>query len=145
MKKHTDKNMRSQEFNVGDKVMVKLLPQDPSHKHHQEYMVKWQGYTKEENTWERAVNLSAYNDKIEAYHMQKLTRASTALVEDNVMGCPLAPTMISTTPLHPSTIAPMRLPCKAHARPFRLALMRPTTTAPCALSYLAQCPGTLPT
>ncbi|KAK3006922.1 hypothetical protein RJ639_016777 [Escallonia herrerae] len=28
MKKHTDKNRRSQEFNVGDKVMVKLLPQD---------------------------------------------------------------------------------------------------------------------
>ncbi|KAK3005022.1 hypothetical protein RJ639_015587 [Escallonia herrerae] len=28
MKKHADKNMRSQEFNVGDKVMVKLLPQD---------------------------------------------------------------------------------------------------------------------
>ncbi|KAK3011012.1 hypothetical protein RJ639_011916 [Escallonia herrerae] len=28
MKKHADRNMRSQEFNVGDKVMVKLLPQD---------------------------------------------------------------------------------------------------------------------
>ncbi|KAK3023897.1 hypothetical protein RJ639_044519 [Escallonia herrerae] len=28
MKKHADKNKRSQEFNVGDKVMVKLLPQD---------------------------------------------------------------------------------------------------------------------
>ncbi|KAK3003093.1 hypothetical protein RJ639_018594 [Escallonia herrerae] len=28
MKKHADKNRRSQEFNVGDKVMVKLLPQD---------------------------------------------------------------------------------------------------------------------
>ncbi|KAK2982571.1 hypothetical protein RJ640_023898 [Escallonia rubra] len=28
MKKHADKNMRSQEFNVGEKVMVKLLPQD---------------------------------------------------------------------------------------------------------------------
>ncbi|KAK2995018.1 hypothetical protein RJ640_012258 [Escallonia rubra] len=28
MKKHADKNMRCQEFNVGDKVMVKLLPQD---------------------------------------------------------------------------------------------------------------------
>ncbi|KAK3037503.1 hypothetical protein RJ639_030311 [Escallonia herrerae] len=28
MKKHSDKNRRSQEFNVGDKVMVKLLPQD---------------------------------------------------------------------------------------------------------------------
>ncbi|KAK3002238.1 hypothetical protein RJ639_021301 [Escallonia herrerae] len=28
MKKHTDKNRRSQEFNEGDKVMVKLLPQD---------------------------------------------------------------------------------------------------------------------
>ncbi|KAK3000555.1 hypothetical protein RJ639_020576 [Escallonia herrerae] len=28
IKKHADKNNRSQEFNVGDKVMVKLLPQD---------------------------------------------------------------------------------------------------------------------
>ncbi|KAK2976529.1 hypothetical protein RJ640_012316 [Escallonia rubra] len=28
MKKHADKNRRFQEFNVGDKVMVKLLPQD---------------------------------------------------------------------------------------------------------------------
>ncbi|KAK3032654.1 hypothetical protein RJ639_034920 [Escallonia herrerae] len=28
MTKHADKNRRSQEFNVGDKVMVKLLPQD---------------------------------------------------------------------------------------------------------------------
>ncbi|KAK3042744.1 hypothetical protein RJ639_000802 [Escallonia herrerae] len=28
MKKHPDKNRRSQEFNVGNKVMVKLLPQD---------------------------------------------------------------------------------------------------------------------
>ncbi|KAK3032811.1 hypothetical protein RJ639_035417 [Escallonia herrerae] len=28
MKKHVDKNRRSQEFNVGDKVMVKLLPHD---------------------------------------------------------------------------------------------------------------------
>ncbi|KAK3012846.1 hypothetical protein RJ639_010346 [Escallonia herrerae] len=28
MKKHADKNRRSQEFNVGDKIMVKLLPQD---------------------------------------------------------------------------------------------------------------------
>ncbi|KAK3003758.1 hypothetical protein RJ639_018387 [Escallonia herrerae] len=171
MKKHVDKNRRSQEFNVGDKVMVKLLPQDckflrrrdsrllqkyegpltivkkigkmaykvdPPHwwsrqlhpvfhvsmlkpfyedtadpsrdqirkqglkpkavgkrvaeailndkvitasrKRHQEYLVKWQGHMDEENTWERAADLSAYADKIEAYHMQKLTRASTALV-----------------------------------------------------------------
>ncbi|KAK3025852.1 hypothetical protein RJ639_041300 [Escallonia herrerae] len=28
MKKHADKNRRSQEFNVGNKVMVKLMPQD---------------------------------------------------------------------------------------------------------------------
>ncbi|KAK3009746.1 hypothetical protein RJ639_014543 [Escallonia herrerae] len=94
MKKHADKNMISQEFNVGDKVMVKLLPQDrkflrgrdsrllqkyegpltimkkiASRKRHQEYLVKWQGYMEEENTWERVADLSAYNDKIEAYHM----------------------------------------------------------------------------
>ncbi|KAK3041348.1 hypothetical protein RJ639_002329 [Escallonia herrerae] len=179
MKKHTDKNRRSQEFNVGDKVMVKLLPQDrkflrgrdsrllqkyegpltivkkigkmaykvdPPHwwsrqlhpvfhvsmlkpfyedtadpsrgqirrqglkpkaagkrvaeailndrvitafcKRHQEYLVKWQGHMDEENTWERVADLSAYADKIEAYHMQKLTRASTALVGENVTGPP---------------------------------------------------------
>ncbi|KAK2989333.1 hypothetical protein RJ640_015044 [Escallonia rubra] len=190
MKKHADKNRRSQEYNVGDKVMVKLLLQDRkflrgrdsrllqkyegpltivkkigkmaykvtppqwwsrqlhpvfhvsmlkpfyedaadpskgeikrpglkpkvdgkrvaepilndiviivSRKHHQDYLVKWQGYTEKENTWERAADLSAYNDKIEAYHMQKLTRASTALVWENFMGYPLAPSMTSTTPL----------------------------------------------
>ncbi|KAK2981125.1 hypothetical protein RJ640_016294 [Escallonia rubra] len=157
MKKHADKNRRSHEFNVGDKVMVKLLPQDrkflrgrdsrhlqkyegpltivkkigkmaykvdPPHwwsrqlhpvfhvsmlkpfyedtadpsrgqirrpglkpkaagkrvaeailndrvitasrKRHQEYLVKWQGYMDEENTWEQAADLSAYTDKIEA-------------------------------------------------------------------------------
>ncbi|KAK2979365.1 hypothetical protein RJ640_018445 [Escallonia rubra] len=145
MKKHADKNRRSQEFNVGDKVMVKLLPQDrkflrgrdsrllkkyegpltigkkigkmaykvdppapsrlsPSRKRHQEYLVKWHGYMDEENTWERAVDLSAYTDKIEAYHMQKLKRASTALVGENVTGYPLHPP--STTPLHPSCTAP---------------------------------------
>ncbi|KAK3006913.1 hypothetical protein RJ639_017293 [Escallonia herrerae] len=120
MKKHADKNKRSQEFNVGDKVMVKLLPQDPSCKRHQEYLVKWQGYKEEENTWERAADLS-YNDKIEAYHMQKLTRASTALVGDNVTGCLLAPTMTSTVPLCPSSTA----------------LLCPSSTAPHAQ---LQCP-----
>ncbi|KAK2991631.1 hypothetical protein RJ640_025114 [Escallonia rubra] len=197
MKKHADKNRRSQEFNVGDKVMVKLLPQDrkflrgrdsrllqkyegpliivkkigkmaykvdppnlwsrqlhpvfhvsmlkpfyedtadpsrgqirrpglkpkaagkrvaeailndrvitASRKRHQEYLVKWQGYMDEENTWERAADLSAYTDKIEAYHMQKLTRTSTALVGENVTGCPLHPP--STAPPHPSCTAPPR-------------------------------------
>ncbi|KAK2970520.1 hypothetical protein RJ640_001725 [Escallonia rubra] len=197
MKKHADKNRTSQEFNVGDKVMVKLLPQDrkflrgkdsrllqkyegpltivkklgkmaykvdlpnwwsrqlhpvfhismlkpfyedtadpskgqirrpglkpkaagkrvaeailndrvitASRKRHQEYLVKWQGYMDEENTWERAADLSAYTDKIEAYHMQKLTRTSTALVGENVTGCPLHPP--STAPPRPSCTAPMR-------------------------------------
>ncbi|KAK3024607.1 hypothetical protein RJ639_044512 [Escallonia herrerae] len=196
MKKHADKNRRSQEFNVGDKVMVKLLPQDrkflrgrdsrllqkyegpltivkkigkmaykvdPPHwwsrqlhpafhvsmlkpfyedtadpsrgqikrqglkpkaagkrvaeailndrviiasrKRHQEYLVKWQGHMDEENTWERAADLSAYADKIEAYHMQKLMRASTALVGENVTGCPLHPP--STVPPRPSSSAPI--------------------------------------
>ncbi|KAK2998982.1 hypothetical protein RJ639_024103, partial [Escallonia herrerae] len=198
MKKHADKNMRSQEFNVGDKVMVKLLPQDrkflrgrdyrllqkyegpltivkkigkmaykvdPPHwwshqlhpvfhvsmlkpfyedtadpsrgqirrqglkpkaagkrvaeailndrviiasrKRHQEYLVKWQGHMDEENTWERAVDLSAYADKIEAYHMQKLTRALTALVGENVTGCPLHSP--STAPPRPSNMRPCTL------------------------------------
>ncbi|KAK3028694.1 hypothetical protein RJ639_038073 [Escallonia herrerae] len=210
MKKHADKNRRSQEFNVGDKVMVKLLPQDrkflrgrdsrllqkyegpltivkkigkmaykvdPPHwwsrqlhpvfhvsmlkpfyedtadpsrgqirrpgfkpkaarkrvakailndrvitasrKRHQEYLVKWQGYMEEENTWERAVDLSAYNDKIEAYHMQKLMRASTALVGENVTGCPLHPP--STAPLRPSSTAPPRPSSIASPRPCTLA------------------------
>ncbi|KAK3025434.1 hypothetical protein RJ639_042160 [Escallonia herrerae] len=137
MKKHADKNRRSQEFNVGDKVMkyegpltiVKKIGKmaykvDPPHwwsrqlypvfhvsmlkpfyedtadpsrgqikrqglkpkaggkrvaeailndrviiasrKRHQEYLVKWQRQMDEENTWERAADLSAYADKIEA-------------------------------------------------------------------------------
>ncbi|KAK3028528.1 hypothetical protein RJ639_038596 [Escallonia herrerae] len=207
MKKHADKNRRSHEFNVGDKVMVKLLQQDrkflrgrdsrllqkyegpltivkkigkmaykvdPPHwwsrqlhpvfhvsvlkpfyediadpsrgqikrqglkpkaagkgvaeailndrviiasrKRHQEYLVKWQGHMDEENTWERAADLSAYADKIEAYHMQKLTRASTALVGENVTGCPL----------HPPSIAP---PCPSNSAP-----PRPSNRSPCALT-----------
>ncbi|KAK3041025.1 hypothetical protein RJ639_026737 [Escallonia herrerae] len=206
MKKHTDKNRRSQEFSVGDKVMVKQLPQDrkflrgrdsrllqkyegpltivkkigkmaykvdPPHwwsrqlhpvfhvsmlkpfyedtaepsrdqirrqglkpkaagkrvaeailndrvitasrKRHQEYLVKWQGQMDEENTWERAADLSAYADKIEAYHMQKLTRASTALVGENVTGCPLHPP--STAPLRPSSTAPPRPSSSMPLRP----------------------------
>ncbi|KAK3039286.1 hypothetical protein RJ639_027990 [Escallonia herrerae] len=222
MKKHADKNRRSQEFNVGDKVMVKLLQQDrkflrgrdsrllqkyegpltivkkigkmaykvdPPHwwsrqlhpvfhvsmlkpfyedtadpsrgqikrqglkpkaagkrvaeailndrviiasrKRHQEYLVKWQGQMEEENTWERAADLSAYADKIEAYHMQKLTRASTALVGENVTGCPLHPP--STAPPRPSSSAPprpsSRRPC-ALTSSSSLAPMRPSSTAP---------------
>ncbi|KAK3031322.1 hypothetical protein RJ639_035228 [Escallonia herrerae] len=206
MKKHADKNRRSQEFNVGDKVMVKLLPQDrkflrgrdsrllqkyegpltivkkigkmaykvdspslveppapsclshtadpsrgqikrqglkpkaagkrvaeailndrvitASRKRHQEYLVKWQGYMEEENTWERAADLSAYTNKIEAYHMQKLTGASTTLVGENVTGCPLHPP--STAPLRPSSTAP--------PRPSSTAPMRPSNTRPCTLA-----------
>ncbi|KAK3001844.1 hypothetical protein RJ639_020588 [Escallonia herrerae] len=222
MKKHADKNRRSQEFNVGDKVMVKLLQQDrkflrgrdsrllqkyegpltivkkigkmaykvdPPHwwsrqlhpvfhvsmlkpfyedtadpstgqikrqglkpkaagkrvaeailndrviiasrKRHQEYLVKWQGQMDEENTWERAADLSAYADKIEAYHMQKLTRASTALVGENVTGCPLHPP--STAPPLASSSAPPRpsnrRPC-ALTSSSSLAPMRPSSTAP---------------
>ncbi|KAK3010615.1 hypothetical protein RJ639_010791 [Escallonia herrerae] len=222
MKKHADKNRRSQEFNVGDKVMVKLLQQDrkflrgrdsrllqkyegpltivkkigkmaykvdpppwwsrqlhpvfhvsmlkpfyedtadpsrgqikrqglkpkaagkrvaeailndrviiASRKRHQEYLVKWQGQMEEENTWERAADLSAYADKIEAYHMQKLTRASTALVGENVTGCPLHPP--STAPPRPSSSAPprpsSRRPC-ALTSSSSLAPMRPSSTAP---------------
>ncbi|KAK3039203.1 hypothetical protein RJ639_029060 [Escallonia herrerae] len=222
MKKHADKNRRSQEFNVGDKVMVKLLQQDrkflrgrdsrllqkyegpltivkkigkmaykvdPPHwwsrqlhpvfhvsmlkpfyedtadpsrgqikrqglkpkaagkrvaeailndrviiasrKRHQEYLVKWQGQMDEENTWERAADLSAYADKIEAYHMQKLTRASTALVGENVTGCPFHPP--STAPPRPSSSAPPRpsnrRPC-ARTSSSSLAPMRPSSTAP---------------
>ncbi|KAK3027090.1 hypothetical protein RJ639_040922 [Escallonia herrerae] len=222
MKKHADKNRRSQEFNVGDKVMDKLLQQDrkflrgrdsrllqkyegpltivkkigkmaykvdppqwwsrqlypvfhvsmlkpfyedtaepsrgqikrqglkpkaagkrvaeailndrviiASRKRHQEYLVKWQGQMDEENTWERAADLSAYADKIEAYHMQKLTRASTALVGENVTGCPLHPP--STAPPRPSSSAPPRpsnrRPC-ALTSSSSLAPMRPSSTAP---------------
>ncbi|KAK2968968.1 hypothetical protein RJ640_012422 [Escallonia rubra] len=156
MKKHADKNMRSQEFNVGDKVMRPnqgpgLKPKTTgkrvaeailndrvitaSRKRHQEYLVKWQGYMDEENTWERASDLSAYTDKIEAYHIQKLTRASTTLVGENVMGCPLQPP--STAPLRPSCTAP---PCPSNTRPCALASssslapMRPSSTAPARLT-----------
>ncbi|KAK2997160.1 hypothetical protein RJ639_025691 [Escallonia herrerae] len=222
MKKHADKNRRSQEFNVGDKVMVKLLQQDrkflrgrdshllqkyegpltivkkigkmaykvdPPHwwsrqlhpvfhvsmlkpfyedtadpsrgqikrqglkpkaagkrvaeailndrviiasrKRHQEYLVKWQGQMDEENTWERAADLSAYADKIEAYHMQKLTRASTALVGENVTGCPLHPP--STAPPRPSSSAPPR-PSNRHP----CALTSSSSLAPVKHSARAQ-------
>ncbi|KAK3023896.1 hypothetical protein RJ639_044518 [Escallonia herrerae] len=170
MKKHADKNRRSQEFNVGDKVMwshqlhpvfhVSMLKPfyedtvDPSkgqikrqglkpkaagkrdaetilndrvitasRKCHQEYLVKWLGHVDEENTWERAADLSSYTDKIEAYRMQKLTRALTTQVGENVKGCPLRPS--STAPLHPSG---MRLCVLASSS--SLAPMRPSSTAP---------------
>ncbi|KAK2984441.1 hypothetical protein RJ640_022584 [Escallonia rubra] len=194
MKKHADKNRRSQEFNVGDKVMkyegpltivkkigkmaykvdppnwwsrqlhpvfhVSMLKPfyedtaDPSRgqirrpglkpkaagkrvaeailndrvitasrKRHQEYLVKWQGYMDEENTWERAADLSAYTDKIEAYRMQKLTRTSTALVGENVTGCPLHPP--STAPrAHPAQ-RPRAHPTRAHAPSQVLQVSRP--------------------
>ncbi|KAK3000522.1 hypothetical protein RJ639_020946 [Escallonia herrerae] len=225
MKKHADKNRRSQEFNVGDKIMVKLLQQDrkflrgrdsrflqkyegpltivkkigkmaykvdPPHwwsrqlhpvfhvsmlksfyedtadpsrgqikrqglkpkaagkrvveailndrviiasrKRHQEYLVKWQGQMDEENTWERAADLSAYADKIEAYHMQKLTRASTALVGENVTGCPLHPP--STAPPRPSSSAPPR---PSNRRP--CALTSSSSLAPMCLSSTAPAPN----
>ncbi|KAK2987591.1 hypothetical protein RJ640_027892 [Escallonia rubra] len=86
-----------------------------SRKRHQEYLVKWQGYMDEENTWERAADLSAYTDKIEAYHMQKLTRASTAL--------PLAPAQHRA---HPSQ-RPRAHPTRAHAPLQVLQVSRPCT------------------
>ncbi|KAK3008637.1 hypothetical protein RJ639_013446 [Escallonia herrerae] len=101
-----------------------------SHKRHQEYLVKWQGYMEEENTWERAADLSAYT-KIEAYHMQKLTRASTALAGENVTGCPLhppsraPPRLSSTAPMRPSNTRPCALTSSSS-----LAPMRPSSTAP---------------
>ncbi|KAK3015417.1 hypothetical protein RJ639_007489 [Escallonia herrerae] len=102
-----------------------------SRKRHQEYLVKWQGQMDEENTWERAADLSAYADKIEAYHMQKLARASTALVGENVTGCPLHPP--STAPPRPSSSAPPR-PSNRHlcalTSSSSLAPMRLSSTAP---------------
>ncbi|KAK3034964.1 hypothetical protein RJ639_033342 [Escallonia herrerae] len=86
-----------------------------SRKRHQEYLVKWQGHMDEENTWERAADLSADTDKIEAYHMQKLTRASTALVGENVTGCPLRPSR--TVPPRPSSTVPPR-PSNTRPRKF---------------------------
>ncbi|KAK2982579.1 hypothetical protein RJ640_001299 [Escallonia rubra] len=100
-----------------------LNDRHPAKRHH-EYLVNWQGYTEEENTWEGAADLSPYNDKIEAYHMQKSTRASTTLVGENITDCPLAPTMTSIVPLCPSSTAPM------HPRPPSTAPMRPSSTAP---------------
>ncbi|KAK3018912.1 hypothetical protein RJ639_005117 [Escallonia herrerae] len=84
-----------------------------SRKCHQEYIVKWQRYMEEENTWERVADFSAYTDKIEAYQMQKLTRASITLVGENVTGCPLHPP--STAPPRPSSTSPSRPPTRGHA------------------------------
>ncbi|KAK3008924.1 hypothetical protein RJ639_014706 [Escallonia herrerae] len=215
MKKHADKNRRSQEY-VGDKVMVKLLPHDlkflkgrdsrllqkyegpltivkkigkmaykvdPPHwwnrqlrhvfhtkptppgaksrdkdsnpkvagkrvaeailndrvitasrKRHQEYLVKWQVYMKEENTWERAADLSAYTDKIEAYQMQKLMRASTALVGENVTAAPCT-SLASRPHAHPT-----QLP---RAHPAQLPRAPPTYThAPCKVFQVSRpCAG----
>ncbi|KAK2998487.1 hypothetical protein RJ639_022877 [Escallonia herrerae] len=100
-------------------------------KRHQEYLVKWLGYMEEENTWERATDLLAYTDKIEGYQMQKLTRASTALVGENVTGCPLHPP--STAPPCPSITVPPRpsntRPCTL-ASSSSLASMPPSSTTP---------------
>ncbi|KAK3015033.1 hypothetical protein RJ639_005617 [Escallonia herrerae] len=104
-----------------------------SRKRHLEYLVKWQGHMDEENTWERAADLSAYADKIEAYHMQKLTRASTALVGENVTGCPLHPP--STAPPRPSNMRPWALASSSSLVP-----MRPVKQ--CARAPKLQCPRT---
>ncbi|KAK3043600.1 hypothetical protein RJ639_001662 [Escallonia herrerae] len=125
---------------VGKRVVEAILNDrviTASRKRHQEYLVKWQGSLEEENTWEPAADLSAYTDKIEAYHMQKLTRASTALVRENVTSCPLHPPC--TAPLRPSSTAPLRLsstaPHPSSKRPCTLASssslapMRPSSTA----------------
>ncbi|KAK3030118.1 hypothetical protein RJ639_038867 [Escallonia herrerae] len=112
---------------VGKRVAESILNDrviTASRKRHQEYLVKWQGHMDEENTWERAADLSAYADKIEAYHMQKLTRASTALVGENVTGCPLHPP--STAPSRPSSTPPPRPSSSAPLRPFNMR--------PCALA-----------
>ncbi|KAK3000962.1 hypothetical protein RJ639_021502 [Escallonia herrerae] len=200
MKKHADKNRRSQEFNVGKKVIVKIgkmaYKVDPPHwwnrqlhhvfhvnmlkpfyedtadpsrgqirrqglkpktagkrvaeailndrliiasrKRHQEYLVKWQGHMDEENTWERAVDLSAYADKIQAYHMQKLTRVSTALVGENVTSYPLHPP--STVPPRPSSSAPRSLPTCTHAPSQVLQVSRPCARQAQRPRAQLQCP-----
>ncbi|KAK3042738.1 hypothetical protein RJ639_000796 [Escallonia herrerae] len=110
---------RVSKFIMNDRVIT------ASRKHYQEYLVKWQGYTEEENTWERAADLSAYKEKIEAYHMQKLTRASTALVGENVMGCPLVPMITSSVPLRPPSTAPLRPSSTAPMCPLSIVPMHP--------------------
>ncbi|KAK3027012.1 hypothetical protein RJ639_041167 [Escallonia herrerae] len=120
MKKHADKNRHSRPSKgqirrqglkpkaAGKRVAEAILNDrviTASRKRHQEYLVKWQGYMEEENTWERPADLSAYTDKMEAYHIQKLTRASTALVGENVMGCPC------THPTQRPRAHPAQRPC----------------------------------
>src|SRR5262245_31369682 len=72
-------------------------------KHHQEYLIKWQGCGDEENTWEWALNLKAFQSLIDAYH--RATRMSPKQVGENVTGRLLA------MPREPTLLCPSCMSC----------------------------------
>lgn len=56
---------------VGKKVVEVILDHRitrASRKDHQEYLVKWTGCSRKENTWKRKKDLGAFKPLIEAYH-----------------------------------------------------------------------------
>ncbi|OMP05491.1 hypothetical protein COLO4_08815 [Corchorus olitorius] len=50
-----------------------IVRRKPTH----EYLVKWQGLGSEEVSWERALDLQAFQQKIEEFIATKSTRSST--------------------------------------------------------------------
>ncbi|KAG8367928.1 hypothetical protein BUALT_Bualt16G0123700 [Buddleja alternifolia] len=68
---------------TGKRVVEAILNYRVTHtakKTFDEYLVKWQGCSSEENTWERVTNLKAYPELIEAYHASAAPRTSPSQV-----------------------------------------------------------------
>ena len=53
-----------------------------------EYLVKWEGFSLKEISWERELDLQAFKQKIEEFLTTKSTRTSTDSVRKDVMSQP---------------------------------------------------------
>ena len=58
---------------------------------HKEYLVKWQGCSAQECTWERVTNLKAFQELIDAYEASVAPRTSPIQVGESCHGTPLGP------------------------------------------------------